>query len=44
MNGIKKKEDKIRMGCSTCFTYDFHIVSLVTFPISTIQSLILLPR
>ena len=27
------------MGCSTCFTYEFHIVSLMTFPESMIQFL-----
>ena len=31
------------MGCSTCFTNDFNIVSLMTFPESTTQSLLLLP-
>ena len=33
------KGDKIGMRCSTCFTYDFHIMSVVTFPESTTQSL-----
>ena len=36
---IKMKGDKIGMGYSTCFTYDFHIVSVVTFPESTTQYL-----
>ena len=27
------------MGCSTFFTYDSHIMSVVTFPESTTQSL-----
>ena len=38
-DGIKRKRYKIGMGCSTCFTYDFHIVSVVTFPESTSRSL-----
>ena len=38
-DGIKRKGDKIGMGWSTCFTYDFHIVSVLTFLESTTQSL-----
>ena len=38
-DAIKRKRDKIGMRCSTCSTYDFHIVSVVTFPESTTQSL-----
>ena len=34
-DGIKRKGDKIGIGCSTCFTYEFYIVCLVTFPEST---------
>ena len=30
-DGIKRKGDEVQMRCSTCFTHDFHIVSVVTF-------------
>ena len=38
-DGIKRKGDKIGMRYSTCFTYNFHIVSVMTLPESTTQSL-----
>ena len=39
--GIKREGDKIGMGmgCSTRFTYNIHIVSVLTFSESTAQSL-----
>ena len=38
-DGIERKGDKKGMRYSTCFTYNFHIVSVVTFPESMTQSL-----
>ena len=38
-DGVKRKGDKIVMRCRTCFTYDFHVVSVVTLPECMTQSL-----
>ena len=43
MDIIIRKGPKIGMGCGICFTYNCHIVSVLTFPDSMAQSLYLSP-